>query len=233
MILPFAPNQDHLVVTCIFAETAMLCDYLHADLGKIAPGLWTRQDGEWRLDDCYVGEPQPGARHRKTLLAFSPEPEKYTFLVANTVDGWNSLAYRLGKAIGIDALILGFSSDEIAYPARYFTLLHAGSQERHVGVRFEDRWLFYERGKPLPQEETGAYTKRLIRDRLTNLQLVEIAASKGIEAFRKNGQLSGTGAKFFQKSDSPERMLRPIEVTIFHKKSQATEPSEGDTLGLP
>jgi hypothetical protein len=197
MIGSFAPNQELLVVSAMFAPIRPVCD----DLAQVLPIFhtfpWTAQDGIFSFDDCFTGSPPHGGAHKTRVLAFSPEPERFSLIVVNLQSGWSSLDYRLTRDLGTKSLMLGFCSDSFPYPARFFTLLDRGESIRHVAVRFEDEWSFYEEGSPLPQEDTRTYKNRLIKSRLTNEQIIKLAESFGIPLGVPH-KISGPGTLFLQ-----------------------------------
>jgi hypothetical protein len=59
----------------------------------------------------------------------------------------------------------------------------AGQEERHVILHYESRWEFYERGEPLPFENTDAYRSPRRTDRLTFEQVEAAAAWFGLRPF--------------------------------------------------
>jgi hypothetical protein len=198
MTLPFAPLQRLVVVSCLFCERDIVGAFLDRDLPKIERGPWCRQQGPWTVDDCYLDVPPPGAAHKKTVLVFSPPSHKYTLLIANLEDGWSSLAFRASRAIGVNALVLGFCVDAFPSPARFFSWIERGDLVRHVSVRLDNRWIFFQKGSPLSPERLEQYNRKRIRDRLTNRQLVELSLSFGVIALDRENTLAGVGSKFFQ-----------------------------------
>ncbi len=59
----------------------------------------------------------------------------------------------------------------------------AGTLERYVILHYESRWEFYERGEPLPFENTDAYRSPRLPDRLTFEQVEAAAAWFGLRPF--------------------------------------------------
>src|SRR5690348_2680020 len=166
MIQDLFPKHDLIVLSIVFCAAESVYDHLDKIIRDVAPSSWTRLNGIYSLDDCFTGYPPPGAAHKLRVLAFSPQPHAFSFITANLEDGWSSLTFRLTTELQCKALILGFSNDQIAHPARFFSWVDRGVLTRHVSVRLEDKWLFYQQGVPLPQENKAAYGERLIKLRL-------------------------------------------------------------------
>jgi hypothetical protein len=195
----FRLNQELLTVTAVFTDFAAVREYFKNRLyGQFKAMNWEYREGMFSLDDCFTGSPTPGAAHKHRVLVFSPKPQDFTLFTVNLQDGWNSLAYNLTREKGCSALCLQFSSDDIEYPARAFTWTDKAEDTRHVSVRLEDKWSFFQQGLPLPQEDVTSYSKRLIKSRLTNEQLWNLAKRFGVEIGDAT-VLTGNGILFWQK----------------------------------
>lgn len=180
MINKTFPNQDYLVITAVWAPAKQVYEHLTKRIPENDSSQWDMREGVFSADDAFVGEPPPGGVHKKRVVAFSTQPEQFTFFTANLQDGWNSLAFRMTSLLQTKALILRFCADHLEYPARSFSWVVKGKLMRHVSVLFEDKWVFCDQGMPLEQEETSAYKERLIKDRLSNEHLVRLAVSLGV-----------------------------------------------------
>jgi hypothetical protein len=203
MIGPFAKNQEFLVVTAIKASLETVSQYI----GKLLPAtdprwVWAQEQGVFSFDDCFTGVPPAGAAHRLRVLIFSPVPDQFALFTANLEDGWSSLAYLSSRDLRTQALTLKFCSDTLAYPARSLTLYEHGRTIRRVHVLREDKWLFYQEGEPIPQEDTSTYGNRLIRTRLSNEQLAKLATRFGVN-LETGEELVGPGVIFEQDRERP------------------------------
>jgi hypothetical protein len=127
-------------------------------------------------------------------------PQEFVLFTTNSQDGWNSLSYRLSEEGKCSALVLEFNTDKTEFPGRSFTWIKNGKDIRHVSARLEDKWLFYQNGAPLPQEDTLPYSKRLIKSRLTNEQLAALATRFGV-VLGGSTQLRGKGTLFCQNRE--------------------------------
>ena len=185
-------NQDLIVISVIFGEALTILTRLKETIFRISPGTWQCKEGAFCFNDCFIGYPPPGGAHKVKLLAFTSRPDSYALFTANLEDGWVSLAYILSESLKTKALTLGFCSDNVTYPARFFNVLNDGKLIRHVSVRLDNKWQYYEKGAILPKENASNYTKRLIKARLTNENLIDLADKFGI-SLGNLAELSGKG----------------------------------------
>lgn len=191
------PNHDYLQMSVVWSPANQVFQYLARRLPEIESASWGVREGVFSADDAFVGVPTVGAAHKKRVVTFSSQPELLTFFTANLQDGWNSLAYGMTEELGANAIILRFCSDHLEYPARSFTLVVKGKPVRHVSVLLADKWQFYEQGAPLAEEDTSTYKQRIIKDRLSNQQLLKLAIDLGVP-FNDATRPSGPGLLFVQ-----------------------------------
>ena len=76
-------------------------------------------------------------------------------------------------------------------------LREGGKLLRHVSLLKEDKWVFYEKGTPLPYEDTSTYKNRLLRTRLKNEQLVSLATGFGV-TLETDKKITGPGMLFLE-----------------------------------
>jgi hypothetical protein len=197
MITELSSNQEILVLSIFFGAANQINEGLKKAVKEAEPSNWLEKNEMFILDDCYVGYPDRGAAHKKRLISLSPKSNDFSLFTANLEDGWNSLAFGLSADIGCEALILGFSNRNVEYPVCFFSFVKNGKLLRHVSVRLDDRWLFHQQGAPLPVEDLTKYEARIIRNRLTNDQLVKLAGHYGVE-LNQIGQLRCNGMLLYQ-----------------------------------
>jgi len=105
----------------------------------------------------------------------------------NDTDFFCSRIHRRGVAMICDEHFhrAAENKQRLVYEQVSFSLYDDhGNQERFIEVMREDeRWLFFQRGDPLPFEHTECYSARRVRDRLTPDMVAEYCAAVGIHAF--------------------------------------------------
>ncbi len=185
-------DQDLIVVSVVFGDAITIMTRLKETVFRVSSKPWQSKDGKFSFQDCFTGYPTPGGAHKKRVLAFTPKPDSYVLFTANLEDGWISLAYILSESLKTKALTLGFCKDNVRYPARFFNLLKDGKSIRHVSVRLDNKWQFYQEGAILAEENAANYMKRLIKARLTNENLIDLADKFGI-SLGNLAELSGKG----------------------------------------
>ena len=197
MIGRIAPQHESLTLSFLKLPLALVCERLTTMLPEIEDAVFKKNDGFYYLRDCFIGVPPAGAAHKVRLLALSPAPRKFVLFTANLEDGWSSVAYKLSKEFNTNALILRLSTGDVSCPARSFTWTKGLDVIRHVAVRLEDKWSFFQEGASLSQEDVRPYENRLISSRLTNENLITLAQSLGFP-IELESELSGTGTLFVQ-----------------------------------
>jgi len=74
----------------------------------------------------------------------------------------------MSKTIPGTHLLFEISRPDLAYPRSAVRAVEAGESVRTVyAMRDSDAWVFFEKGDPLPFEETNLYHARRKKDRLT------------------------------------------------------------------
>jgi hypothetical protein len=192
--MEFAPNQLELTISVLFGEPDQVLNSLANDVPRVEPQRrWSISRGEFSLDSAFIGSPPPGSAHSLKVVAFSLGEAGPVVMTANIQDGWNSLAFRSTVATGSMALVLTFSSEVgVDYPARGFSVYKAGTEIRAVrAYRDTDNWCFAQSGSPLPSEVTLHHAARLIKNRVMNSHLVDLAVAMGVPL--NEGPLRGYG----------------------------------------
>jgi hypothetical protein len=143
---------------------------------------------------------QPLLGHLEALLPF--EMPYTRRLLVGTASGWTAVFDNSrggGDPLPAVAMISGdevryvmathIPADQFSLPATQFHLLGPGGDGGFPYIRTIDagrfdsgRWEFLVDGEVQPFEEVEAYSKRLIRDRLTRSMLLRYLAALGIDA---------------------------------------------------
>lgn len=118
----------------------------------------------------------PDLEYRPTesrFLLYEPlsNPSQTVFFT-NYVDGWHTAVYNYSRLFNKQVFLLGFTMNKSKYePAWFFQYLQSAGKEVNERVVYlikEGKWVFYEKGDPLPIEEVSNYSKRYKKDRLNN-----------------------------------------------------------------
>jgi len=102
-----------------------------------------------------------------------------TVQVANYQDGWHSLVWCLSQDLPGRCYSFAIGSADDEWPACMFNV-YGRDRHRHVSLlRDVDRWKFWQKGDPLPEEEVDSYKKRRSIDRLSRESLTRLAERLG------------------------------------------------------
>lgn len=95
-----------------------------------------------------------------------------TVFFPNFRDGWYTLVYNYTRLTHKKAFQVGFTvSESIEYPAYFFTFFFIDRkkiQTRVVHAIKENKWVFFEKNRPLKIENTNNYLKKEIKERINN-----------------------------------------------------------------
>jgi hypothetical protein len=141
-----------------------------------------------------------------------PTNSEWCAYFRNGLTGNNGLAAGelLSKYAGCEAVLIAASErlSAKAEAAGYMPSVgglgihywRSGTLERYVVLHYESRWEFYERGEPLPFENTEAYRSRRLPDRLTFEQVEAAAAWFGLRPFDESFYCPpGTSCTLFER----------------------------------
>ena len=93
---------------------------------------------------------------------------KRTLFISNTEDGYRSMILCISKIIPGTHLMFRVSRVDLQYPGNFLEAAEGGEFVRTVyAMRDSDRWVFFEKGDPLPFENLDQYLAQRKRDRLT------------------------------------------------------------------
>ena len=125
----------------------------------------------------YTRSPLPGGRHPAKVMLFAPRIAPQTsVLFANYEDGWPTLAVCTSMRIPEPVYRFALSTDDDEWPKNLFEILDGGVTRRHVSILKDvDRWVFWQKGEPIAEEDVEEYRNRRIRHRLTREYLVSLA----------------------------------------------------------
>jgi hypothetical protein len=121
---------------------------------------------------CATADLEYNPSQRKFLLYEPLSNPNITVFFSNLVDGWYTAVYNYTRLFHKNAFLLSFTvhtgQASPAYFFRYFNNNGGEVEERVVHLIKEDRWAFYESGKPIDIEDTANYSKRFKSERLNN-----------------------------------------------------------------
>ena len=156
----------HAAILDIFNDVTILKDYqapVNIHLEEVIPG---------------------GAHPIWNIALWQPTNTKGTVLFGNLQDGFASVTWILNRNYKFELTRIAVDFDIENKEPEYgmfhsFHHFYADGRERLVRVMWDDRWDFYEKGEPMPFEQTERYTERLRRKRLTNDMVLDYAKALG------------------------------------------------------
>jgi hypothetical protein len=103
---------------------------------------------------------------------------------SSTGDGSNSLLHRMSEKIsGEIFMFLADALPKFPNPMNFMNVINNFETTRIVRTMRDPGWDFFEKGKPLPFENTDYYRRPRIRDRVTPQILEEYVSKLGIGSF--------------------------------------------------
>ena len=110
------------------------------------------------------------------LILWHPTNADGVVLFGNQFDGFYSMTYLLNHDYNFEltriAVDFDIENNEPEYGMFHsFHHFYADGRERLVRVMWDDRWDFYEKGEPMPFEQTERYTERLLNALQKELRL--------------------------------------------------------------
>lgn len=153
------------------------------------------------LEDIYTDEPPAGARHPSSVMLFAPRTSPgCTVLFANAQDGWMTLTVSTSKKLAGPFYSLDLGSDRVEWPMYRLAVRENGEDIRCMHVmKDSDRWVFYQKGDPIPEEDVTMYQKRRVRDRMTREYLVGVAERLGFPVADDSFWRSDIEAVYFEE----------------------------------
>jgi hypothetical protein len=184
------------------------------------------------VDEVELSAPFPDA-----LLALAPLQTPWTreIIARTSTDEWT--AHFTNNHLGGDSVswcrhlsgVLGCDEVDAShipvgqypFPSTMFSMTAAGGSPRPhrsvaAGKYDSGRWEFLENGEPLPFEERGRYTSRLIRDRFDREMLLRYLGALGVRAddpdFWVGGVLLQHRVKFSPRTSTLEEVRRQYGI---------------------
>ena len=125
------------------------------------------------IAENYFNPPSGGAHFPQFCIWSNKKYPQKTFLISNYQDGLSSLCNVIHRHVKGNHILCSISNENsLEYPKYHFHYSNAEFEERDVVAYKEDRWVFYDRGVPLPIENLDFYKNRFIKKRL-NAEIIE------------------------------------------------------------
>jgi len=147
-------------------------------------GYFTVVETHYGIFEIHLEEPIPYNHPITKVVLWQPPDSPGTVLYGNQYDGFHSLGSVLNDDYHLEMTRIAISMDIDApdsdsYLFCKFEHNFSDGRERYVRVMWDDRWDFYEKGEPMPFEQTENYTQRIRRKRLTNEMVLDYAKALG------------------------------------------------------
>ena len=118
--------------------------------------------------------------NRYTAFFYSPlNSPNFVSMVTTIEAGWYTLFNALSLDMNGESYRISVSDKGGEF---YSFQSYQRGKERVVYVMEELKWTFYERGERLPFEQSDAYAKRRVRDRLNEPMLMDYPLKVGVDA---------------------------------------------------
>lgn len=143
--------------------------------------------------------PKKGGRHLVKFSFWSTalHPNK-VFFASNYEDGLFNLCKKIQTLLGCPLTMCTLSNESNPHPMFMFYYSQSNIQERLIQVYKEDKWVFYEIGKPISIENMCLYNKRLVKDRLNNGVIENYLLKLGVSLYEMDTQIKA-GYSFLRK----------------------------------
>lgn len=156
------------------------------------------QEGNINIEKYF--NPPSGGAHLPRFCCW--ESEKYPnkiFLISNYEDGLYTLCNIIHKNVGKNLIMCSLSNEaDMENPFYQFYYSNMNFDERKIMAYKEDKWVFYENGKPLSIENEKYYKNKIIKKRLNNDIIVEYLKKIGIDLWEIDKSII-YGTTFVQK----------------------------------
>jgi hypothetical protein len=110
------------------------------------------------------------------IKVISSKGKNYSIYKSSLQDGWYSMFYGISKDLKCDSIWIRSSYKEVpkSQYVQNFEIYKNGQQIRLVNLYWDRKWIFYEKGDALDNENKINYIKKDFKDRLHRHDLVEI-----------------------------------------------------------
>ncbi|TMI62043.1 MAG: hypothetical protein E6H07_17425 [Bacteroidetes bacterium] len=145
----------------------------------------------------------PYNSNKVKFLLFEPATNLgSTVFFPNFRDGWYTAVYNYTKLRNKNAYQVGFTIDDTKkYPAYFFSYFYKDKgqiAERRVhAIKEDSKWVFFSGRTPLPIEDTSNYTRRSIKDRISNEIIIGYLKRAGYDLTDQNFYTSAKNAILF------------------------------------
>lgn len=110
---------------------------------------------------------------------------QWVFFTSNSTDGRYTLCNAINNTLKCPLYLLKICNETVNInPGYSFQHIDKYNQERVILAYKEDKWVFYERGKPLSIEETNLYKRRIIKERMNGTIIINYLKKLGIDFYQ-------------------------------------------------
>jgi hypothetical protein len=171
------------------------------DVGRSVLNMSTAPLDVFNLYDI---EPPHGGAHPHKFVLYEPESAPgTTAMVTNLRDGWSTLVGSIARRTNTLAVQITSTGDAAKYPKQLFRVWDIGVERRVILLmRDTGRWLFEQRGAPMPFEFVEQYDLKPKRVRLNRATLFQYATSMGWDLTDMGFWRSSDGMAHYEQ---PER----------------------------
>lgn len=131
------------------------------------------------VEDLQIDLQKGGGRPGEGAFYYSMANERSLIFLSDGYDGWQSLLHCLSVENGTSYLAFRLFAGKQSLAE--MCLVEAGKVVRLIRAMKDGRWTFHEVGDPLPFEEVGSYSKRVIADRVSHDLLLSYSRKNGID----------------------------------------------------
>ena len=93
------------------------------------------------------------------------------FFMSNMSDGFMTLCRQLRKSLHCESIECRLCKNDNPFPLNEFCYTNPTGEVRYIRSMKEDKWSFFEMGKPLSFEDLSLYKKRLHKDKM-NIDII-------------------------------------------------------------
>ena len=102
------------------------------------------------------------------------------FFMSNMSDGFMTLCRQLRKSLHCESIECRLCKNDNPFPLNEFCYTNPNGEVRYIRSMKEDKWSFFEMGKPLSFEDLSLYKKRLHKDKMNIDIIVRYLKEMGI-----------------------------------------------------
>ncbi len=193
---------------------------VHAEVGRFSGGaVETYWQAFPNLDSAFTAAPNFASW--PTFFLVLPTNSKWSVLWNNSwgCDGYDSLCWCLTTNHGLTTIHSSANDTWTTFQSgakfTYRRMNGTTLAERSVYAGQEDkRWLFFQTGDPLPEENVTLYNAKRKRDRLNESELMKLLARLGASPWSEEFYSLSTQSTFVL------RLSRPPATTLYRQRSE-------------